>query len=79
VLIQREDNEEIEQWFTWGRVNDFKHLIWAALKAQAEGDSRPWALCTVGAFGVRATAEKEEVHKQIADRLGVGLTHVTDG
>ncbi|WP_416562976.1 hypothetical protein [Nocardia testacea] len=79
VLIQREDNEEIDQWFAWGRVNDFKHLVWAALKAQAEGDSRPWALCTVGAFGGRATAEKEEVHKQIADRLGVGLTHVTDG
>ncbi|MGK8505268.1 hypothetical protein [Nocardia asiatica] len=79
VLIERDDAEEFEQWFTWGPVRDFKHLAWAAIKTQAEGDSRPWVICAVDSFGNRVESGKKATHERIAKRLGLVVAHVTDG
>ena len=79
VVLRREDNEEVEQRFTWGPVKDFKHLAWAAITAQAAGDTLPWVICAVDTFVRRVPARQKELHEQIAKRLNLVVAHVTDG
>lgn len=78
VVIRRED-EEVEQRFTWGPVRDFKHLAWAAITAQADGDPLPWVICAVDSFVRRVTPAQKATHERIAQRLGLVMAHVTDG
>ncbi|MGW2161636.1 hypothetical protein [Nonomuraea sp. NPDC001699] len=79
VVIRRRDDEEIEQRFTWGPVRDFKHLAWAAITAQADGDPLPWVICAVDSFVRRVTPNQKATHERIAQRLGLTVAHVTDG
>ncbi|MEV1244502.1 hypothetical protein [Nonomuraea sp. NPDC049750] len=79
VVIRREDDEEVEQRFTWGPVRDFKHLAWAAITAQADGDPLPWVICAVDSFVRRVTSAQKATHERIAQRLSLTVAHVTDG
>ncbi|MDN2495883.1 hypothetical protein FHY52_04095 [Nocardia nova] len=76
VVIHRDDDEEEERWFGWGKDTDFKHLAWRAIQVQANGDNRPWVICTVESRGVSVARDSNE---RIAKRLGLTLAHVTDG
>ncbi|PKV76453.1 hypothetical protein [Nocardia fluminea] len=79
VLISHTDDEEREQWFAWAPVVSFKHLVWGALNTQARGDVRPWVLCVVDSFAERVDPSTKAVHERIARRLGLAVSHVTDG
>ncbi|WP_424211998.1 hypothetical protein ACN20G_07795 [Streptomyces sp. BI20] len=78
VTIRRDDDEEVEQRFAWAPIKDFKHLAWAAISAQAEGDTHPWAICAVDSFVRPVTSKQKATHEKIARRLGLTLAHVTD-
>ncbi|WP_216917296.1 hypothetical protein [Nocardia noduli] len=79
VLINHADDEEREQWFAWAPVVGFKHLVWGALNTQARGDGRPWVLCVVDTFAEQIDPETKTVHERIGRRLGLAVSHVTDG
>lgn len=78
VIICRPDDEEAEQRFAWAPVKDFKHLAWAAITAQAAGDSLPWVICAVDSFVRRVTPIQRATNERIAERLGLAIAHVTD-
>ena len=79
VTIRREDDEETERCFAWAPMRDFKHLAWAAIAAQADGDALPWVICTVDSFVRKITPEQKATNERIAKRLGLISAHVTDG
>lgn len=79
VTIRHVDDEEREQRFAWAPVRDFKHLAWAAITAQANGDSLPWVICTVDSFVRRISPEQKATNERITKRLGLISAHVTDG
>ena len=68
---------EEEVTFTWGPEKDFKHLVWAALQAGANGDSTPWVLCVTSTFKSPVPANVRQAHLRIAARCGLRVTHVT--
>ncbi|MYS81400.1 hypothetical protein [Embleya scabrispora] len=79
VTIRREDDEEKEQRFAWGPAKDFKHLTWAAITAQANGDSLPWVVCLVDSFVRPVSKTQKAAHQRIAERVRLVVTHVSDG
>jgi hypothetical protein len=79
VTIHRDDDEEEERHFVWGPARDFKHLSWAAIAAQADGDARPWVVCVVDSFVRPVSSSQKATHQRLALRLGLEIKHVTDG
>lgn len=74
VVVARDQEQAV---FTWGPARDFKHLLWAALKADAEGDPRDWVLCTTSTFTRPLPANSVRFHQRIARRCALKLIHVT--
>ncbi|WP_147280128.1 hypothetical protein [Marinitenerispora sediminis] len=63
-------------YFTWGPARDLKHLVWAALRAQANGDATPWTLCVVTSFVKALPREERDEHLRIGERCGLRVEHV---
>ncbi|MFF3864250.1 hypothetical protein [Micromonospora sp. NPDC001898] len=63
--------------FAWAPAKDFKHLVWAALKAQAYGDSDPWVLCVVSSFAKPIKREERLFHQKMGERCGLRVAHIT--
>jgi hypothetical protein len=78
VIIHREDRESEEQRFTWGPTKDFKHLVWAAVKDQANGDPLPRVLCLVDTFASPASTTDKAFHGRVGSLLGITVKHVTN-
>jgi hypothetical protein len=64
---------------TWGPSKDLKHLVWAALNADASGDPREWVLVVTGTFTRPVTASDKAHQLRIARRCGLRLVHVELG
>jgi hypothetical protein len=63
--------------FTWGPERDFKHLVWAALQAGANGDASEWVLCIVATFTKPVPANVAQAQQRIAQRCQLRLVHVS--
>ena len=74
VRASQEDDEVI---FAWGPERDFKHLLWAALKASANGDPVPWMLCIVDSFTKPVPANIRQVQLRMAERCKIQLVYIT--
>lgn len=70
-------NEEDETILTWAPATGLKHLVWAALLASAQGDSREWVLCVVETFTKPTPANEKQAHQRLAKRCGLRLVHVS--
>jgi hypothetical protein len=68
--------DEDETVVTWAAASELKHLVWAALSASAEGDTRSWVLCVVGTFTKPTPANEKQAHQRLAQRCGLRLIHV---
>jgi hypothetical protein len=76
-LIARRGDEATH--FAWGPARDLKHLVWAAIKAQADGnDGTPWCLCVVGSFERPTPTDEKKFHIRIGERCGLRVVHVDD-
>lgn len=60
----------------WGPARDLKHLVWAALNADASGDSREWVLVVTSTFTRPVTTSDKAHQLRIARRCGLRLVHV---
>ncbi|SRR6266545_2193648 len=60
----------------WGPGRDLKHLVWAALNADASGDPREWILAVTGSFTRPVTASDKSHQMRIARRCGLRIVHV---
>lgn len=69
--------EEAETVLTWAPVSGLKHLVWAALTANSEGDSRDWVLCVVETFTKPTPANEKQAHQRLAKRCGLRIVHVS--
>jgi hypothetical protein len=78
VNIHREERESEEQRFAWGPAKDFKHLVWSAIKDQANGDPLPRVLCLVDTFARQSSTTDKAFHERVGKRLGITIKHVTD-
>jgi hypothetical protein len=70
-------NKEDETILTWAPATGLKHLVWAALTASAQGDSREWVLCVVETFTKPTPANEKQAHQRLAKRCGLRLVHVS--
>ncbi|WP_137123126.1 hypothetical protein [Segeticoccus rhizosphaerae] len=70
-------NGEEETVVTWAAPKDLKHLVWAALTADAEGDSRPWVVCVIETFTKPTPANERNAQLRLAKRCGLKLVYVT--
>jgi hypothetical protein len=78
-LRLRATKGEEEIHFTWGPARDLKHLVWAALSAEAAGDATPWVLCLVGSFERPIPADERAAHLRLGGRCGLRIVHVDGG
>jgi len=76
VFHARSEEEKI---LTWGPSRDLKHLIWAAIKADATGEPTPWHLVVVGTFTHPTPADQQEFNARIARRVGLPIAHIEVG
>ncbi|WP_205326731.1 hypothetical protein [Glycomyces sp. YM15] len=74
VKLLAGDFEEVI--FTWSIAKDFKHLVWAALKAQATDDRLDWILCAVGTETAPIPDDEKAFHHRVAERCGLRVVHV---
>jgi hypothetical protein len=74
-VVARRDDEIVH--FAWAPSKDFKHLVWAALKAQACGNSDPWVLCVVSSFAKPLKREDRIFHEMMGKRCGLRVAHIT--
>lgn len=74
IVARRAEEETV---VTWGASRDLKHLVWAALTAEAEGDLRPWVICLVETFTRPTPANERVAQALLADRCGLRLVYVT--
>jgi hypothetical protein len=70
-------NGEHEKVLTWAPAAGLKHLVWAALVAAAEGDSRPWVLAVVETLTKPTPANERKAHQRLAARTGLTIIHVS--
>ncbi|MHB1833789.1 MAG: hypothetical protein ACYCXW_02360 [Solirubrobacteraceae bacterium] len=70
-------NEEEEAVLAWAPVNGLKHLVWAALTASSEGDTRDWVLCVVETFTKPTPANEKQAHQRLAKRCGLRIVHIS--
>lgn len=73
VVARKGEDETV---VTWGGSRDLKHLVWAALSADAEGDTRPWVVCIVGSFTKPTPANERNAQLRLASRCELKLVHV---
>jgi hypothetical protein len=70
-------NEENEVVLTWAPVSGLKHLVWAALTASSDGDTRDWVLCVVETFTKPTPANEKQAHQRLAKRCGLRIIHIS--
>lgn len=75
VLVRR---DEEERYFAWAPSAQLKHLVWAAIKAEAMGDTICWVLCLVGSFEQPTPADLRATNKRIGTRCHLDIIHVDD-
>lgn len=75
VLIR---NGEDERHFTWAPSAQLKHLVWAAIKAEAAGGDIPWVLCVVGSFERPTPADEKESNERVGARCQLEIVHVDE-
>lgn len=73
MAVRRAEEEAV---LTWAPASDLKHMVWAALSAQAEGDHRPWTLCVTSTFVKPLPANEKQAQLRLAARCGLPLVHV---
>ncbi|ACU70334.1 conserved hypothetical protein [Catenulispora acidiphila DSM 44928] len=62
---------------TWAdSAANFKHLVWAALSAIADGDQTDWVLCVVDSFESPTPDDIKKHHKRIAERCRLRVVHI---
>ncbi|MGW3327078.1 hypothetical protein [Streptomyces virginiae] len=74
VLVRKDEEAE---WFAWGGAHALRHLVYAALRAEANGDPTPWTLCVVTSFVKPLPVEEKAEHLRIGQRSGLKITHVS--
>ncbi len=74
-LVARKGEDETV--LAWSQAKDLKHLIWAALIASAEGDTRTWILCVTETFTNPTPANEKQAHERLAKRCELELRHVS--
>jgi hypothetical protein len=75
-IVARQD-DETEAVVTWAPANGLKHMIWAALTASAEGDTRDWMICVTESFTRPTPANEKQAHLRLAKRCDLRLVHLT--
>ncbi|GES31002.1 hypothetical protein AB0G60_09325 [Streptomyces angustmyceticus] len=70
-------NGEEDTHFTWGPQRDLKHLVWAALRAEADGDPTPWTVCVVSSFVAPIPIEEKHANLRLGERCGLRIEHAT--
>ena len=73
----RSSEGETEKVLAWAPANGLKHIVWAALTASGEGDSREWVLCIVETFTRPTPANDKQAHLRLAKRCNLRLVHVS--
>jgi len=68
-------NEE-EYYFCWALGRDPKHLIWAAIEAESDGDPTPWILCLISSFENPITPDEQARNLRRAERCNLRIVHV---
>jgi hypothetical protein len=51
--------------------------VWAALTANAEGDSRPWLLCVLETFTMPIPANEKQAQQRLAKRCELDIRYIT--
>lgn len=74
VTARKDEDETV---LTWAPANGLKHLVWAALTASAEGDSRDWVLCVVETFTKPTPANEKHAQQRLAKRCDLRLVHIS--
>lgn len=74
LTATNEDEDEVV--VSWAPSSGLKHMVWAALSANAKGDVRTWVLCIVGTFTKQTPANEQQAQQRIAKRCGLRLKHV---
>ncbi len=74
LVARRGEDEAV---ITWAEGRSLKHLVWAALNASAEGDTRPWTLCVIETFTKPIPTNEKQAHQRIAKRCALTLKHVS--
>ncbi|MBW8481901.1 hypothetical protein [Actinomadura parmotrematis] len=75
LRVYSEEGEEAI--FAWvDDYNHFKHLVWAALKEQADGASTPWILCVAATFEKPVPEDVKAFHLRVGRRCGLQVVHV---
>jgi hypothetical protein len=69
--------EQASVVLAWGPERDFKHLLWAALLAAANGDGREWVICVVDSFTKPTPSNVRSLQQRIADRCNLRMFHLT--
>jgi hypothetical protein len=62
---------------TWSGSRDFKHLVWAALTASAEGDDRQWTVCVLETFTKPVPKNEKQAHQRLATRCDLAVQHIS--
>lgn len=75
VTLRKGETEDMH--FTWGPQRDLKHLVWAALRAEADGDTTPWTVCVVSSFVAPIQQELKTANLRLGQRCGLTITHAT--
>ena len=70
-------NGEDEAVVTWAPSNGLKHMVWAALTANAEGDARDWVICVTETFTKPTPANEKQAHTRLAKRCGLKIVHAS--
>lgn len=76
VTVRQSDGDK-SVVFSWGPSRDFKHLIWASLRALSDSSELDWVLCVVAPFVNPTPANLRVQHERIAARCGVRVFHVS--
>ncbi len=75
LRVMVRENEE-ERILTWGSSSDLKHMVWAALRAAADGDSRDWVVCVTETFTCPVPANEKRAQLRLAKRCNLDLVHI---
>jgi hypothetical protein len=75
---QREDHHD-PVVVTWAPARDFKHLVWAAIKGNVDGDPREWILVVRGTFEKPTPADLRKFHERVGVRCGLRVEHIQVG
>lgn len=71
-----EDSEAGIHVLAWAKAEDFKHLLWAALRETESRDQREWILAVTETFEQPVSADTKALHQRIGRRCGLTVKHI---